>query len=86
VILSNFRKTRIVSYRIESNRIESYRIVSYRIESYRIVSYIFYKFREKETPNQTAELKSYKNKKLILIFILKTVSSYSTHLLRVLLG
>jgi hypothetical protein len=50
VILSNFRKTRIVS-----NRIESYRIVSYRIS---------FKNAEKETPNQTIELIPYKNKKL----------------------
>jgi hypothetical protein len=45
VILSNFRKTPIVSYRIESHR-------------------IFFKNAEKETPNQTIELISYKNKKL----------------------
>jgi len=84
VILSNFRKART------KDRIESYRIG-------------FFKNAEKETPNQTVELISYKNKKLkfsnknnffqtnttkfdFLIFILKKVSSYSTRLLRVLLG
>ena len=93
VILSNFQKARTKD-RIESYRIESYRIVSYRI---------FFKNVKKDTPNQTIELLSYKNKKLkfsnknnffqtkttkfdFLIFILKKVSSYSTRLLRVLLG
>ena len=45
MILSNFRKTRIESYRIVSNR-------------------IFFKNAENETPNQTVELISYKNRKL----------------------
>ncbi len=49
MILSNFRKTRTND-----------RIVSKRIESNRI----FFKNAEKETPNQTVELISYKNKKL----------------------
>jgi hypothetical protein len=96
VILSNFRKTRT------KDRIESYCIVSYRIVSNRIVSYrIFFKNAEKETSNQTIELLSYKNKNfriktnffkqilqssIFFIFILKKVSSYSTRLLRVLLG
>ena len=61
MILSNFRKTRSVAYRIVS-----YRIVSYRIVSYRIVSYhIFFKNTEKETANQTVELISNKNKQVL---------------------
>jgi hypothetical protein len=52
VILSDFRKTRT------KDRIELYPILSNRIESYRIF------FKEKETPNQTGELISKKNKEL----------------------